>query len=88
MAIALKGINPDNVVFVQYPNHYVAGGVAPTVDAASDLFTALAADTPISLTGSTGVGAEADPNAPATGDAAATPAWAAAHCLPPDSACP
>jgi LCP family protein required for cell wall assembly len=74
MAIALKGINPDNVVFVQYPNHYVAGGVAPTVDAASDLFTALAADTPISLTGSTGVGAEADPNAPATGDAAATPA--------------
>jgi LCP family protein required for cell wall assembly len=67
MAIAMKDINLNNVVFVQYPNHYVAGGggVAPTVDSATELFTALSNDQPISLTGNTGVGSVADPNAPA-----------------------
>ena len=58
MATALKSVNPDNVVFVQYPNHYVSGGVAPTTDAASSLFAALASDKPITLTGTTGIGAE------------------------------
>jgi anionic cell wall polymer biosynthesis LytR-Cps2A-Psr (LCP) family protein len=65
MAIAMKNINLNNVVFVQYPNHYVAGGVAPTVNSATQLFTALTNDQPISLTGNTGVGSVADPNAPA-----------------------
>ena len=53
---------------MQYPNHYVqgGGGVEPTKDAATALFDALSKDQPISLTGDTGVGSVADPNAPAT----------------------
>ncbi|WP_158868416.1 LCP family protein [Leifsonia sp. AG29] len=76
MAMALKNIDVSKVVFVQYPNHYVDGGVAPTVDAADTLITALKNDRPVSLTGDTGIGSEADPNAPG-GAGAATPAPAA-----------
>ncbi|MEO7017200.1 MAG: LCP family protein [Leifsonia sp.] len=67
MAVALKNIDLNKVVFVQYPNHYVegGGGVEPTKDAATALFDALSKDQPISLTGDTGVGSVADPNAPA-----------------------
>ncbi|MFF9564606.1 LCP family protein [Leifsonia sp. NPDC014704] len=66
MAMALKNIDISKVVFVQYPNHYVDGGVAPTTDAADQLMSALQNDQPVTLTGDTGVGSEADPNAPAT----------------------
>lgn len=66
MAVALKDIDVSKVVFVQYPNHYVDGGVAPTIDAAETLMNALKNDQPITLTGDTGVGSQADPNAPAT----------------------
>ncbi|AGW42493.1 hypothetical protein O159_25620 [Leifsonia xyli subsp. cynodontis DSM 46306] len=65
MAMALKSIDISKVVFVQYPNHYVEGGVAPTTDAAETLMTALQNDRPISLTGDTGVGSEAAPGTPA-----------------------
>ena len=66
MAVALKDIDISKVVFVQYPNHYVDGGVAPTVDAADTLMNALKNDQPVTLTGDTGIGSQADPNAPAT----------------------
>jgi LCP family protein required for cell wall assembly len=66
MAVALKNIDLNKVVFVQYPNHYVDGGVAPNEDDADALFKALQSDQSIALTGDTGVGSEADPNAPAT----------------------
>jgi len=66
MAMALKNIDISKVVFVQYPNHYVDGGVAPTVDAAEQLMGALKNDQPVVVTGDTGVGSEADPNAPTT----------------------
>jgi LCP family protein required for cell wall assembly len=72
MAVALKNIDLNRVVFVQYPNHYVDGGVEPTKDAATALFDALQSDQAIALTGDTGVGSEADPNAPATGTPATT----------------
>ncbi|MFF1571421.1 LCP family protein [Leifsonia sp. NPDC058292] len=72
MAVALKDIDLNKVVFVQYPNHYVDGGVAPTEDAATALFSALQNDQSIALTGDTGVGSEADPNAPATDTPATT----------------
>jgi anionic cell wall polymer biosynthesis LytR-Cps2A-Psr (LCP) family protein len=65
MAVALKDIDVNKVVFVQYPNHYVDGGVAPTVDAADTLMSALKNDQPVTLTGDTGIGSEA-----AAGDAA------------------
>ncbi|WP_223693518.1 LCP family protein [Leifsonia poae] len=79
MAAALKNIDLNKVVFVQYPNHYVEGGgaVAPTVDEADALFAALESDKSISLTGDTGVGSEADPNAPATQTPSTTPATGA-----------
>src|SRR6478609_1778600 len=75
MAVALKNIDISKVVFVQYPNHYQGDGVVPTTDAAQQLMGALQNDQPVALTGDTGVGSQADPNAPA-GQAAAgqTPA--------------
>ena len=72
MAIAMKGIDLNKVVFVQYPNHYVADGVAPTVDAAAALMTALQNDQPVVVTGDTGVGSVTDPNAPAASTAPST----------------
>lgn len=75
MAMALKNIDISKVVFVQYPNHYVDGGVAPTEDAADQLMSALQNDQPVTLTGDTGVGSQTDPNAPvAQQPAAGTPA--------------
>ena len=65
MATALKNIDISKVVFVQYPNHYQGDGVVPTTDAAQQLMGALVNDQPVALTGDTGVGSEADPNAPA-----------------------
>jgi anionic cell wall polymer biosynthesis LytR-Cps2A-Psr (LCP) family protein len=73
MAMALKSIDISKVVFVQYPNHYVDGGVAPTTDAADQLMSALQNDQPVTLTGDTGVGSQADPNAPATQTPATQP---------------
>jgi LCP family protein required for cell wall assembly len=69
MAMALKDVDISKVVFVQYPNHYVDGGVAPSEDDADTLMAALRNDQPVTLTGDTGVGSQADPNAapPATG---------------------
>jgi len=75
MATALKNIDISKVVFVQYPNHYQGDGVVPTTDAAQQLMGALVNDQPVALTGDTGVGSEADPNAPAPQTPAAqTPA--------------
>jgi len=66
MATALKNIDVSKVVFVQYPNHYQGDGVVPTTDAAQELMGALQNDQPVAPTGDTGVGSQADPNAPAT----------------------
>jgi LCP family protein required for cell wall assembly len=73
MAMALKNIDVAKVVFVQYPNHYEGDGVAPTKDAADTLMQALQDDKPVTLTGDTGVGSEADPNAPAQTPATQAP---------------
>jgi LCP family protein required for cell wall assembly len=74
MAAALRNIDLNKVVFVQYPNHYVDGGVAPTTDAASTLMNALKADQSVALTGDTGVGSQAAPSTPATPTTPATQA--------------
>ncbi|WP_426517961.1 LCP family protein [Diaminobutyricibacter sp. McL0618] len=73
MAIAMKGIDLNKVVFVQYPNHYVQDGVAPTEDAATALMTALQNDQPVVVTGDTGVGSVTDPKAPPAATAPSTP---------------
>jgi LCP family protein required for cell wall assembly len=68
IAIALKNVDLDDVVFVQYPNGTgkvgSQSGVLPITSAANVLFTALKADQPITVTGSTGAGSKLDPNAP------------------------
>jgi LCP family protein required for cell wall assembly len=76
MAVALKDIPFQDVVFLQYPavDGSLGGyeGVLPVQSAAKVLFDALKADQPIALTGSTGVGTQLDPAAPT-----ATPTTAA-----------
>ncbi|PWC04728.1 LCP family protein [Mycetocola zhujimingii] len=68
IAMALKNIPLEQVVFVQYPNaDGTSGGqsgVLPLKAPAKQLFDALASDQPIALTGDTGVGSVIDPNAP------------------------
>ncbi|GHD45826.1 LytR family transcriptional regulator [Mycetocola manganoxydans] len=68
IAMALKNIPLDQVVFVQYPTEYgdINGyeGVLPLKTPAAQLFDALAADEPLTLSGDTGPGSVVDPNAP------------------------
>ncbi len=82
IGLAVKDIPFDRVVFVQYPNSYGSSngqnGVLPITSAADMLFTALKADQPIALTGTTGVGTEADPNAPAAPSSPSTSATSSA----------
>jgi LCP family protein required for cell wall assembly len=76
VAMALKDIPLDQIAFLQYPNAYGSSGgqqgVLPLDSAAEQLFDAIKADKKLSITGTTGVGAVTDPNAPAETDAPAT----------------
>jgi LCP family protein required for cell wall assembly len=69
IAMALKDIPLDNIVFVQYPGTtggvgVYSGKVQPDVAAADALFGAILADQPVGLSGTTGQGSVVDPNAP------------------------
>lgn len=68
IALALKDIPLERIVFVQYPGSFgVSGtqsGVVANAHDAKLLFDAIAADLPLTLTGTTGTGAVVDPNAP------------------------
>ena len=64
IAVALKDIDLNQVVFAQVPTGNVEGGVKAVQPAFDDLFEAVAADKPIELSGTTGKGTETDPNAP------------------------
>lgn len=71
MAYALKDIDLDHLVFVQYPGGTgdadYPGKVVPYTDLADELFAAIAADQPFSLDGdSLGRGTVLDPNATPT----------------------
>ena len=85
MALAVKDISFDDVVFVQYPGGFgsAAGqnGVLPNKSAAEVLFAALRNDQPIALTGGTGAGTAVDPNAPP-----AAPPVAPSSATPTDAA--
>jgi LCP family protein required for cell wall assembly len=76
MAVAVKNIPFQDVVFLQYPTVYgsLSGyhGVLPVSSAATVLFDALKSDQPIALTGSTGVGTKVEPTTP-TGAPTTTP---------------
>jgi LCP family protein required for cell wall assembly len=86
IAMAIKDIPYEDIVFVQYPTYYVPGDgeslVMPVTDAADALFAAIDANQAITLTGEAsqghGVEVEGEVQAPvatptATPDAAATP---------------
>lgn len=94
IAMAVKDVPYEDIVFVQYPTRYAQGDgasrVVPVKDAAKTLFDAILANQPLTLTGdaSQGYGVEvtgeaAQPAAPATG---ATPAAGDAAGETPDPA--
>ena len=64
IAIALKDIDLNQVVFAQVPTGTVEGGLKAIQPAFDDLFEAVAADEPLTLSGTTGRGTVEDPNAP------------------------
>jgi len=72
MAVALKGADLANIVFVQFPTNYVPGGgaVAPDPPGSRALLAALQNDEPVQVTGSTGVGSVEDPTHASTEAAA------------------
>jgi LCP family protein required for cell wall assembly len=76
MAVAVKNIPFQDVVFLQYPTVYGSlsgyNGVLPVPSSAKVLFDALKADQPIALTGSTGVGTKVAPATPTTAPTAPT----------------
>jgi LCP family protein required for cell wall assembly len=76
IALAMKDIPLESIVFVQYPGTtggegVYAGKVQPDVAAADALFAAILADQPVGLSGTTGQGSVVDPNAPASAPVAA-----------------
>ncbi|TFB93111.1 LytR family transcriptional regulator [Cryobacterium sp. MDB1-18-2] len=72
IAVALKDIDLNQVVFVQVPTGGTTGGVLPLQPDFKELFTAVAADKALKLGGTTGRGATLDPSATATPTPAAT----------------
>jgi LCP family protein required for cell wall assembly len=83
IAMALKDIPLENVVFVQYPGStggagVYTGKVQPRQAEADALFAAILADQPVGLSGTTGNGSVVDPEAAAKAAAAAEVAAAAA----------
>ena len=93
IAFALKDVDPANVVFLQYPSASgMSGsqsGVLPITSAANTLFSAIKADRPVELTGSTGIGSKLNPNAtPAPGSTPEPSAGVDASASPSASAGP
>jgi len=64
IAIALKDIDLNQVVFAQVPTGSTTDGQKAIQPAFDELFAAVAADEPLTLGGTTGRGTETDPNAP------------------------
>ncbi|WP_239065792.1 LCP family protein [Microbacterium hibisci] len=95
IAMAVKDVPYEDIVFVQYPTEYAGTRVMPVKDAATVLFDALKANQPLALTGeaSQGLGVEVTGEAtkpeatPATEEAPAPEQTAAAQTpAPTDSA--
>ncbi|WP_200847122.1 LCP family protein [Microbacterium sp. 18062] len=66
IAMALKDVPFEDIVFVQYPTYYSGDGLRPITDAADALFAALRENRPLQLTGdaSGGFGVEVTGEAP------------------------
>lgn len=80
IGLALKDVDLNSVVFVQYPSVLDGDGTYPSTESAAQLVAAIQADQPITLTGTTGGGSETvatdTPVAPAT-EASTDPSAAA-----------
>lgn len=87
IALALKDIPADRIQLIQYPSRFGSsngvGGVMPIQGAADELFSAIAADLPVTVSGSTGAGSELDPNATAAPVDPDAPSLPNAVALPP-----
>jgi cell division septation protein DedD len=91
IALALKDIDLDKVVFIQYPTGASGNGVKPITDAADALTAALKADQPVVLSGGTAPGdigsvvqtPAPTPVAPSTPGVVATPTPAASATAAP-----
>ncbi len=68
IAVALKDIDLNKVVFAQVPTGSTEGGVGPLQPDFDNMFTAVANDQPLELGGTTGEGTTIDPNAPVTAE--------------------
>lgn len=87
IAMAVKDVPYEDIVFVQYPTRYAsgdgAGRVVPVTDAATTLFDAIRANQPLTLTGDASQGygvavtGTAEQSAPASPDPSATDGTAA-----------
>lgn len=89
IAMALKDVPFEDIVFVQYPTAYSGDGLVPIRDAADALFLALRENRPLQLTGdaSGGFGVEVTGEAPAaTPPAAEEPAASASPEAPAEEA--
>lgn len=84
IAMAAKDVPYDDIVFVQYPTEYTSDfiNVLPLTDVADQLFAALRANQPLTLTGTASQGEGVD----VTGEATAPPADAGATAVPSESA--
>jgi len=82
IAMALKDIPLNDIVFVQVPTGGTEGGVIPSQPDFNDMFAAVARDEPLKLSGAMGRGATLDPSAPVA------PAAPVATDAPVDAAAP
>lgn len=75
IAMAVKDVPYEDIVFVQYPTAYASGysRVVPVTEAADVLFTALRENKPITLTGEASQGYGVEVTGEATAPASATP---------------
>ncbi|MEH3089894.1 MAG: LCP family protein [Microbacterium arborescens] len=80
IALAMRSVPYEDIVFVQYPTEYVEGGarVRPVTSAADVLFQALAENQPLQLSGATGDGHSTEVVGEATAPATPDPTGSAA----------
>ena len=98
IAMAVKDVPYEDIVFVQYPTRYASGDgasrVLPVTDAATVLFDAISANQPLTLTGDASQGygvavtGTAEQPAPASTPAPSATDAAAAPAVPVDPAAP
>lgn len=86
IAAALRGIPLDRVAFLQFPVDEVDGGLEPRTDDADVLFSALADDRPVAVSGGLGQASKPDDSPEETPSATPTSGAEIPPSAPPDAA--